>query len=185
MLADVKVGERLFLSDAIIEVTEISVGFITVKSDRDFTFQENEKIKMNRNGTSYWQRNDVNNAFVFLSKCGIDVIDYVAVPVERASDVVKPKNMFALPDEDTQLRNAGLRLRNYEGIIAKVGSYNGLFCFEEILSKLDSGKDAIMIDRTSLALDLKYEQISDTATSIFVKKSAFESVTSIVSGNYP
>jgi hypothetical protein len=100
MLTDVKVVERLFLSNAIIQVTEISADFITVKSDRDYTFQENEKIKLNRNGTSYWQRNDVNNAFVFLSKCGIDVIDYVAVPVERASDVVKPKNIFALPDDN-------------------------------------------------------------------------------------
>ena len=49
MLTDVKVGERLFLSNAIIQVTEISADFITVKSDRDYTFQENEKIKLNRN----------------------------------------------------------------------------------------------------------------------------------------
>ena len=44
MITDVKVGERLFLSDAVIEVTEISAGFITVKSDRDYTFQRNERI---------------------------------------------------------------------------------------------------------------------------------------------
>ena len=44
MITDVKVGERLFLGDTVIEVTEIGAGFITVKSDRDYTFQRYERI---------------------------------------------------------------------------------------------------------------------------------------------
>ena len=66
-----------------------------------------------------------------------------------------------------------------------MGSYNGLYFFEEILSKLDADTDAIMIDRSTLGLELKFKQDIDKATSIFVKKSAFESVTSIVSGSFP
>ena len=50
-----------------------------------------------------------------------------------------------------------MRPRNYEGIIAKVGSYSGLYFFEEILSKLDADTDAIMIDRSTLGLELKFK----------------------------
>ena len=154
---DVEVGELLYLGDAILEVTEIGNGFITVKSQSDYTFQEKERIKLTRGGFEYqsYLRDDVNEAFKFLAQCGITSIDYVAVPVECASDIVRPMNRFAVSDSDVRLRIAGLEPRNYEGIIAKIGSQTSLRNFEEILAELDSDKDAIMIDRTNLAYEIK------------------------------
>ena len=66
---DVEIGERLHLGDVVLEVTDIGAGVITVKSDRNHTFQENERIKIARGGFDYqpYLLGDINKAFKFLA----------------------------------------------------------------------------------------------------------------------
>ena len=71
---------------------------------------------------------------------------------------MKMKNLFkflGISNLDIQLSRAGLSTREFQGLVAKVGSSTSLHNFEEILSKLDNSKDAIMIDRAKLSLELK------------------------------
>ena len=70
----------------------------------------------------------------------------------------------------------------FDGLVVKIGSETGLSNFEGILKELDSEKDAIMIDQSNLALELTNGDKLKMATTHFVEKSAFASVTSIVGG---
>jgi hypothetical protein len=86
---DVEVGERLQFGEVVLEVTHIVGESIRVKSDRDYIFMEkygklNERIKSNRVGSSYEPLRNYKS-LNFTMK-GIS-IDYVAYPVESASDI--------------------------------------------------------------------------------------------------
>ena len=70
----------------------------------------------------------------------------------------------------------------FNGLVAKIGSETGLENFEGILNELDAEKDAIMIDQSNLALEMTNRDKLKMATTHFVEKSAFASVTSIVGG---
>ena len=50
---------------------------------------------------------------------------------------------------------------------------------------MDAKKDAIMIDKSNLALELKNAEKLKIATTKFIQKSAFESITSIVGETSP
>ena len=174
---DVEIGERLVLGEVVLEVTDISAGVITVKSNRDYTFQENEKIRLARDGFDYlpYLVGNIDKAFKFLAQCGVNNIDYVAVPVEREDDITRVRNRFAFYNHDIKSIDAlnEVELCNfepfYEGLIAKIGSEAGIDNFEEILRKLNNDKDAIMIDRTNLALELTDKEKLDTATTHFIE----------------
>ena len=66
---DVEIGERLLLGEVVIEVIEIYAGVITVKSNRNYTFQENEKIRLARGGFDYlpYLVGNIDKAFKFLA----------------------------------------------------------------------------------------------------------------------
>ena len=89
LTTDVEIGERLHLGEVVVEVTDIAAGVITVKSDRDYTFQENERIKIARGGFDYqpYLLGDINKAFKFLGSTAYLEVDYLAVPVEYVSEV--------------------------------------------------------------------------------------------------
>ena len=174
------VPKHIRLGEVLLEVIDIGASVITVKSHRDYTFQKNERISLIRGGIEclpYLNNGDINKAIKFLTQCGVESIDYVAVPIERASDlaiVLERLAFYNLEAKDVS-NDADLRKIKpfYEGLIAKIGSKAGLNDFEEILSKLNADKDAIMIDRTNLALELKNKEKLDTATTHFIKKSNF------------
>ena len=174
---DVEIGVRLLLGEVVLEVTDISAGVITVKSNRDYTFQENEKIRLARDGFDYlpYLVGNIDKAFKFLAQCGVSNIDYVAVPVEHEDDITRVRNRFAFYKHDIKAIDAlnEVELCNfeplYEGLIAKIGSEAGIDNFEEILRNLNIDKDAIMIDRTNLALELTDKEKIDTATTHFIE----------------
>ena len=99
----------------------------------------------------------------------------MAVPVEREGDITRVRNRLAFYNHDIEAIDVlnEVELCNfepfYEALIAKIGSKAGIDNFEEILRKLNIDKDAIMIDRTNLALELTNKEKLDTATTHFVE----------------
>ena len=128
---DMAVCEHLLLGEVVLEVIEIGAGVITVKSNRNYTFQKNKKIRLARGGYDLF--GSVNKAFKFLTQCSVGSIDYVAVPVERAS-VIRVWKRFSFYNKNESLGAEPF----YEGLVAKIGSEAGLNNFEEILSELDT-----------------------------------------------